>query len=60
MPEQLDLESIRLRAYELWETSGRPEGVELQFWLQAECDLTEEYRKEDVKETPPDLPGRGI
>ena len=32
-------EMIRARAKELWELSGRPEGRDLEFWLQAERDL---------------------
>jgi DUF2934 family protein len=30
---------IRQRAYELWEQSGRPEGSEMDFWLQAEREI---------------------
>jgi len=33
--------SIALRAYELWEAAGRPEGRSEEFWFQAE----EEFRK---------------
>lgn len=29
-------ETIRLRAYELWEAAGRPEGDGVPFWLEAE------------------------
>ena len=32
-------ESIASRAYTLWEQAGRPEGCDLQFWLQAESQL---------------------
>ncbi len=32
-------DQIRLRARELWEERGRPEGYEDQFWEQAERDL---------------------
>jgi hypothetical protein len=53
MTEQPDLESIRLRAFELWEKSGKIEGAALQFWLQAERELTEGHPKDEVK-TPPD------
>jgi hypothetical protein len=30
--------SIELRAYELWERAGRPEGRALEHWLQAESE----------------------
>jgi hypothetical protein len=29
-------ERIRQRAHELWEQAGKPEGREIDFWLQAE------------------------
>ena len=33
-----DLETgIRERAYQLWEAAGRPEGCDLEHWLQAEA-----------------------
>jgi hypothetical protein len=34
-------EKIKQRAHELWEAEGRPEGRELEFWLQAEGELSE-------------------
>lgn len=33
-------EQIRVRAHELWEQAGRPEGREDEFWHQAEKELT--------------------
>ncbi|HLY47419.1 MAG TPA: DUF2934 domain-containing protein [Stellaceae bacterium] len=33
-------ERIRERAYEIWDHAGRPEGKELDFWLQAEAEIT--------------------
>lgn len=33
------VEETRRRAYELWENAGRPEGRELEFWLQAEREV---------------------
>ena len=33
---------IRAKAYELWEQSGRPAGLELEHWLLAERTLTEQ------------------
>jgi hypothetical protein len=32
---------IRARAYELWEEAGRPIGRDLEFWLEAERQITE-------------------
>jgi Protein of unknown function (DUF2934) len=54
MTEQPDLESIRLRAYELWERSGKIEGEALQFWLQAERELTEGHQKDAVRTKSPE------
>jgi predicted RNA-binding Zn ribbon-like protein len=34
-------EEIRTRARELWEQSGRPEGRDVEFWLQAESEISE-------------------
>ncbi len=30
---------ITIRAREIWEQNGRPVGRDLEFWLQAECEL---------------------
>jgi hypothetical protein len=38
-------EEIRTRARELWEQSGRPEGRDLEFWLQAESEITNRNRE---------------
>lgn len=32
-------EKIRERAYELWEQSGKTDGSEMDFWLQAEREI---------------------
>jgi hypothetical protein len=37
---QMDEQTIRLRAYEKWEAAGRPGGDGVQFWLEAEKELT--------------------
>jgi len=34
-------ESIKLRAYEIWEESGRPHGCDKEHWEQAEKELLE-------------------
>ena len=36
----VDEHAIRVRAYERWEAAGRPEGDGVQFWLDAEKELT--------------------
>jgi Protein of unknown function (DUF2934) len=38
-------EEIRARAHELWEQNGRPLGRDLEFWLQAESELSERDRQ---------------
>jgi hypothetical protein len=37
---QLSAETISRRAYEIWEHQGRPDGNDLQHWLQAEQELS--------------------
>jgi hypothetical protein len=37
-------EQIRRRANELWEQHGRPEGRDVEFWLQAEAEVREENK----------------
>jgi hypothetical protein len=37
-------DAIRNRARELWEQSGRPAGRDLEFWLQAESEITDDTR----------------
>jgi hypothetical protein len=34
-------EQIRVRAHELWEQAGKPEGREDEFWHQAEKELSQ-------------------
>ena len=34
-------EEIRTRARELWEQNGRPQARDLEFWLQAEAEISE-------------------
>lgn len=48
-------EQIRQRAYELWEKSGRTDGSEMDFWLQAERELAKEAGGV-APAAPPDLP----
>jgi hypothetical protein len=35
-------EQIRIRAHELWEQAGRPDGREEEFWYEAERDIKRE------------------
>ena len=41
----------RERAYQIWEEEGRPEGREIEHWLQAEGELYESF---DAEDTQPD------
>ena len=36
-------DEIKARARELWEQNGRPAGRDLEFWLQAEAEITERH-----------------
>jgi hypothetical protein len=49
-------DQIRLRAHQLWEQAGKPDGREDEFWHQAERELEQ---MEDVarQEPPAVLPG---
>jgi hypothetical protein len=38
-------EEIRARAHELWEQNGRPADRDLEFWLQAESEISERQRQ---------------
>ncbi|MEH2557571.1 hypothetical protein V1286_005100 [Bradyrhizobium algeriense] len=38
-------EEIRARAHELWEQNGRPSARDLEFWLQAESEISERDRQ---------------
>jgi hypothetical protein len=35
-------EKVRLRAYEIWQEEGKPEGRDLEFWRRAEAEIPEE------------------
>jgi hypothetical protein len=41
-PNPTNEDNIKPRAYELWDRRGRPEGYDLEFWLQAERELKSE------------------
>ena len=40
---------IRTRSYLLWETAGRPQGRDLDFWLRAEAELEAEARSVETE-----------
>jgi hypothetical protein len=48
MDEQDD--QVRRRAHELWENDGRPEGREMDFWLQAEREIGEAGKETDQRQ----------
>jgi hypothetical protein len=51
-------ERVRVRAWQLWDKAGRPEGRDQQFWLQAEMEIREmEELRELAREPPPGLSG---
>ena len=40
--KEITTEIISARAYTLWEQAGRPQGRDLEYWLQAEAQLKQE------------------
>lgn len=42
--QDITLEQIRARAYELWERNHKPSGLEIEFWLLAERELRAEAK----------------
>jgi hypothetical protein len=51
---EADHEKVRQRAHELWEQSGKPEGRDEHFWLEAERQVKAEQVKHELK-TPDTL-----
>ena len=52
-------EKISQRAYEIWEAEGRPEGRDLEHWLQAETEivvLSKNWLKAEVADIAPHKP----
>jgi len=41
------IETVRVRAYSLWEQAGRPEGADLTFWEEAQRQVDRE-REQDA------------
>jgi hypothetical protein len=46
--------NIERRAYQLWEEAGQPEGKDLEFYLEAERQLTDELIRHELR-TPDNL-----
>jgi len=38
-PRQVSEPEIQMRAYQKWEAAGKPKGVDMQLWLEAEQEL---------------------
>ena len=38
-------QEVAVRAREIWEQNGRPSGRDLEFWLQAESEISERHRQ---------------
>ena len=57
--QKLAEEHIRIRAHELWERAGSPEGREDEFWHRAEKELQETQELREIAHEPPPaiLPG---
>jgi len=51
-------ETISRRAYELWEEAGKPEGTDLQHWLQAEKEMSGQSQNSSDSAAPIDLTAR--
>ena len=43
------MDQLRSRAYQIWEREGRPQGRDLEHWLEAERELEAEDRKPRAK-----------
>jgi hypothetical protein len=46
-------EEISRRAYEIWESEGRPEGCDLRHWLQAEQELSAHHARNGQETSRP-------
>ena len=55
-------ERVRVRAYEIWEREGRPEGGAEQHWLRAEEELVAEEASlnPEADYTPETMPEEGV
>jgi hypothetical protein len=54
---EVSADDISRRAYEIWESEGRPEGCDFRHWLQAEQELA--GRSENSKRSDANTPPRG-
>jgi Protein of unknown function (DUF2934) len=46
-------QQIKIRAHELWEQAGKPEGRDQEFWTKAEDALRETEQLRDIATAPP-------
>ncbi len=49
-------EAIRMRAYHIWEREGRPDGRDLEHWIQAQLELTAEVVPTQAQRNPAPSP----
>lgn len=59
MSEQRD-DRVRERAYEIWESEGRPEAQSEAHWARACQEVDAEAGAGDASNPPPSTPGEGI
>jgi hypothetical protein len=52
-------EAVQMRAYQLWEKDGRPEGQAFEHWLQAERELDADWLALEQDHHDGRLPGDG-
>jgi hypothetical protein len=52
----LTAETTSVRAYELWEKEGRPDGRDLDHWLTAERMVQQQAAARDTRAAPPPAP----
>src|SRR6185503_3138338 len=56
---EVSADVVSRRAYEIWESEGRPEGCDFRHWLQAEHELKVGDGAEDTKRTETPAAPRG-
>jgi len=49
---QVPREKIAMRAYEKWVKRGKPQGTDLQDWMEAEAELRAELSRTNTGSTP--------
>lgn len=53
MAENDITERIRLRAYQIWESEGRPQGQDCGHWLRAEAEIRDSLAPAERTKAPP-------